>query len=54
MEEKNLEYVIWANNENIARMRKSNYYFIDGTFHHLIDYKQLLIIMHHDIITEHN
>ena len=33
-------------------MRKSNHYYIDGTFHHPKEFKQLLIIMYKDIITE--
>ena len=45
------EYVIYGNNENIARMRKSNHFFIDGTFHHPSDFSQLLIIMYKDCIT---
>ncbi len=28
------EYVIWANEGNISRMKKSKNYFIDATFHH--------------------
>ena len=35
--------------ENIFRMIKSNYYFIDGTFHHPIDFKKLLITIYHNI-----
>ena len=49
---KNLEYIIWANDENIQRIRKSNHLYIDGTFHHPKEFKQLLIIMYKDIITE--
>ena len=46
------EYIIWANDENLNRISKSNHLFIDGTFHHPIDYCQLLIIMYKDIITD--
>ena len=31
---KNLEYIIWANEENIKRIRKSKHYYLDSTFHH--------------------
>ena len=55
-EEKNkepqkIEYIIWANEENLRRIRISNHYFIDSTFHHPVEYKQLLIIMYHDIVS---
>ena len=43
------EYIIWGNNENILRLRHSKHYFIDGTFHHLEEFTQLLIIMYKDI-----
>ena len=33
-------------------MRKSKNYFIDTTFHHPPDFKQMLIFMYKDIITE--
>ena len=46
------EYVVWVNEENIKRMRKANHYYIDCTFHHPKEYKQLLIVMYKDIITE--
>ena len=49
---KQYEFIIWANEENIKRLRKSNHYYIDCTFHHPKDYSQLLIIMYKDIITE--
>ena len=45
------EYIIWGNNENISRMRQSKNFFIDGTFHHPEDFKQLMLIMYKDIIT---
>ena len=35
------EYIIWGNGENIKRMRKSNHYYIDGTFHHPKEFNQL-------------
>ena len=47
-----LEYIIWSNEENIKRIRKEKQYFIDSTFHHLPEIKQLLIIMYKDIITD--
>ena len=33
-------------------MRKANHYYIDCTFHHPKEYKQLLIVMYKDIITD--
>ena len=45
------EFIIWANEENIKRIRKAKYFYIDGTFHHPPEFKQLLIIMYKDIIT---
>ena len=46
------ECIIWANEENIKRLRKAKYYFIDGTFHHPQEYSQMIIIiMFKDIIT---
>ena len=45
------EYIIWEKGKNIKRMRKSNYYYIDGTFHHPKEFNQLLIVMYKDIIT---
>ena len=35
----NYEYIIWANDENKNRICKSNHLFIDGTFHHPIEFK---------------
>ena len=49
-----LEYIIWGNDENISRLRLSKNYFIDVTFHHPPEFKQLLIIMYRDIITSQN
>ena len=46
-----LDYIIWCNNENLKRIRKSHHLYIDAIFHHPPDYKQLLIIMYKDIIT---
>ena len=46
-----MEYIIWANNENIARMRICKNLFIDGTFHHPPYFKQILIIMYKDLVT---
>ena len=45
-----LEYVIWANSENILRLKVSKNLFIDDTFHHTKEFYQLLIIMYKDII----
>ena len=47
-----LEYIIWSNEENIKRIRKAKHYFIDSTFHHPPEFKQLLIVMYKDIITD--
>jgi len=44
------EYIIWRNDENIARMRISKNYYIDATFHHPPLYKQLLIFMYKDLL----
>ena len=44
----NIEFIIWGNDENINRMRISNKIFIDATFHHPMEYSQLLIIMYID------
>ena len=49
-----IEYIIWGNDENIGRMRNAKNYYIDGTFHHPIDFKQLLIVMCMDLITKIN
>ena len=46
-----VEYNIWAKDENIRRMRKSNHYYIDATFHHPPEYKELLIFMYKDTIS---
>ena len=46
------EYVIWANDENLKRMRKANHYYIDCTFHHPKEYKQSLIVIYKDNITD--
>ena len=35
-------------------MRNAKNYYIDGTFHHPIDFKQLLIVMCMDLITKIN
>ena len=47
-----LNYIIWGNDENISRMRISENYFVDGTFHHPPEFKQLIIIMYKDILTQ--
>ena len=44
-----MEYLIWANSENILKVSKN--LFIDATFHHPKEFYQLLIIMYIDIIT---
>ena len=49
---KNLEYIIWANDENLQRIRKSFHLYIDETFHHPKDFKQMIIIMYKDIIID--
>ena len=49
----NYEYIIWINSENLKRIRKSKHIFIDGTFHHPPDFKQMIIIMYIDIITNY-
>ena len=46
-----LDYIIWGNDENISRMRVSKNLFIDATFHHPPEYKELLIFMYKDLIT---
>ena len=45
------EYFIWTINQIISRLRISNHWFVDATFHHPIGYAQLLIIIFKDIIT---
>ena len=47
----NSEYFIWTSDKIIARARISKHLFIDATFHHPMDYSQLLIIIFKDIIT---
>ena len=34
------EYFIWSSNQMISRARISNHLFIDGTFHHPINFAQ--------------
>ena len=43
---KSLEYIIWRNEENLKRLRKSKHFYIDETFHHPKEFKQLLILMY--------
>ena len=50
--DKIFEYLIYGNEENILRFIKSKNIFIDDTFHHPPDFKQLLIFMYKDIITD--
>ena len=45
------EYFIWPSNEIIARTKLTSHLFIDATFHHPVNYAQLLIIIFKDIIT---
>ena len=45
------DYIIWCNNKNLKRIRKSNHIFMDSIFHRPPYYKRLLIIMHEDIAT---
>ena len=47
-----LEYIIWANNENIARLRESKHWLIDCTFYYPKEFKELLVIEYKDIITK--
>ena len=47
----NNEYFIWASDQIIARARFANHLFIDGTFHHPINFAQLLIIIFKDVIS---
>ena len=47
----NNEYFIWTSDQIIARARIANHLFIDGTFHHPINFSQLLIIIFKDIIS---
>ena len=49
-----LEYIIWANDENIGRIRISKNFFIDCTFHTPPEFKQLMILMYKDILTSLN
>ena len=44
------EFFIWLSNQIIARERISNHLFIDETFHHPINYSELLIILFKDRI----
>ena len=44
------EYFIWSSNQMISRARISNHLFIDGTFHHPINFAQLLIILFKDVL----
>ena len=53
-EPEKIEYIIWANDENLRKNRISNHLFIDSTFHHPSEFKQLLIIMYHDIVSDLN
>ena len=53
-EPEKIEYIIWANDENLRRIRISNHLFIDSTFHRPSELKQLLIIMYHDIVSNLN
>ena len=39
------------NDENIGRMRVSKNLFIDTTFHHPSEYKELFIFMYKDLVT---
>ena len=54
IEPQKIEYIIWANEENLKRIRISNHLFIDSTFHHPQEFKQLLIIMYHDLVSNLN
>ena len=39
-----IEYIIWADDYNISRLRESKNWFIDATFHKPKDFYQLLIV----------
>lgn len=45
------EYFIWSYNSIMARLRQSEHFMIDSTFHHPESYAQLMIILFKDIIT---
>ena len=49
--QKTHEYIIWANAENLMRIKVSKNIFVDSTFHHPPGFYQLMIIMYKDIIT---
>ena len=49
-----LDYIIWGNNENISRIRLAKTLYLDGTYHHPVEYKQLLILMYRDVLTNLN
>ena len=49
-----LDYLKQANNENISRIRISKTLYIDCTFHHPIEYMELLILMYRDVLTNLN
>ena len=46
-----IEYFIWANDVNIAHIRKSKNIFFDATFHVPYGFSQCLILLYKDIIT---
>ena len=48
----NIEYIIWGNDENIDRLRKSKHYFIETAYYRPPEFKQLLIIMYKDDVSE--
>ena len=47
-----MEYVIWANNINIDRLRESKHWLIDCTFRYTNGFKELMVIEYKDIITK--
>ena len=49
-----LENIIWANDENLERIRITKNFFIDCTFYTPPDFKQLMILMYKDILTSLN
>ena len=53
-EPQKIEYIIWGNEENIRRLRILNHLFIDFTFHHPPEFKQLMILIYHDIVSKLN
>ena len=49
-----IEYAIWCNDINIERMRESEHWMMDATFHHPKEFIQMLIIIYIDPLTKEN